>query len=95
MIELVNEIVAGGQKAIIFSNWESMTEVAREKLKSYNPAYITGATKADERMKEVERFQNDDKCKVIIGTTGVWNNGSGHRYRNLYGQRRTDFGEAD
>ena len=75
MIELVNEIVASGQKAIIFSNWESMTEVAREKLKSYSPAYITGATKADERMKEVERFQNDDKCKVIIGTIGAMGTG--------------------
>ncbi len=75
MIELVQEIVASGQKAIIFSNWESMTEVAREKLKSYHPAYITGATKADERMKEVERFQTDDKCKVIIGTIGAMGTG--------------------
>lgn len=75
MIELVQEIVASGQKAIIFSNWESMTEVAREKLKSYNPAYITGATKADERMKEVDRFQNDDKCRVIIGTIGAMGTG--------------------
>lgn len=75
MVELVQEIVAGGQKAIIFSNWESMTEVAREKLKSYHPAYITGATKADERMKEVERFQNDSKCKVIIGTIGAMGTG--------------------
>lgn len=75
MIELVQEIVASGQKAIIFSNWESMTEVARGKLKSYNPAYITGATKADERMKEVDRFQNDDKCKVIIGTIGAMGTG--------------------
>lgn len=75
MIELVQEIVASGQKAIIFSNWESMTEVAKEKLKSYNPAYITGATKADERMKEVDRFQTDDKCKVIIGTIGAMGTG--------------------
>lgn len=75
MTELVQEIVASGQKAIIFSNWESMTEVAKEKLKSYNPTYITGATKADERMKEVERFQTDDKCKVIIGTIGAMGTG--------------------
>lgn len=75
MVELVQEIVASGQKAIIFSNWESITEVAREKLKSYNPAYITGATKADERMKEVDRFQNDDKCRVIIGTIGAMGTG--------------------
>nr|DAH30394.1 MAG TPA: Chromatin remodeling complex ATPase [Bacteriophage sp.] len=75
MVELIEEISASGQKAIIFSNWESITEVAREKLKSYNPAYITGATKADERMKEVDRFQNNDKCKVIIGTIGAMGTG--------------------
>ena len=75
MIELVEEITESGQKAIIFSNWESMTSVAKEKLKSYNPAYITGATKADERMKEVDRFQNDNKCKVIIGTIGAMGTG--------------------
>lgn len=75
MVELVQEIVASGQKAIIFSNWESMTEIAKEKLKSYNPAYITGATKADERMKEVDRFQTNDKCKVIIGTIGAMGTG--------------------
>ena len=75
MIELVQEIVTSGQKAIIFSNWESMTEVAREKLKSYNPSYITGATKADERMAQVDKCQNDDKCKVIIGTIGAMGTG--------------------
>lgn len=75
MIELVQEIVASGQKTIIFSNWESMTEVTKEKLKAYNPAYITGTTKADERMKEVDRFQTDDKCKVIIGTIGAMGTG--------------------
>ena len=75
MVELVQEIVESGQKAIIFSNWESMTEVAKEKLKSYNSAYITGATKADERMKEVDRFQSDDKCKIIIGTIGAMGTG--------------------
>lgn len=75
MIELVQEIVASGQKAIIFSNWESITEVAKERLKAYNPAYITGATKADERMKEVDRFQADDKCRVIIGTIGAMGTG--------------------
>ena len=75
MVELVQEIVASGQKAIIFSNWESITEVAKDKLKSYNPAYITGATKADDRMNEVTRFQNDKNCKVIIGTIGAMGTG--------------------
>lgn len=75
MVELIEEISASGQKAIVFSNWESMTEIAREKLKAYNPAYITGATKADDRMNEVTRFQNDKNCKVIIGTIGAMGTG--------------------
>lgn len=75
MVELIEEISASGQKAIVFSNWESMTEIAKEKLKSYNPSYITGATKADDRMNEVTRFQNDKNCKVIIGTIGAMGTG--------------------
>ena len=75
MVELIEEISASGQKAIVFSNWESMTEVAKTKLKAYNPAYITGNTKADDRMNEVSRFQNDKNCKVIIGTIGAMGTG--------------------
>lgn len=75
MVELIEEISASGQKAIVFSNWESMAEVAKEKLKAYNPAYITGNTKADDRMNEVTRFQNDKNCKVIIGTIGAMGTG--------------------
>ena len=75
MVELIEEISASGQKAIVFSNWESMTEVAKNKLKAYNPAYITGNTKADDRMNEVSRFQNDKNCKVIIGTIGAMGTG--------------------
>lgn len=75
MVELIEEISASGQKAIVFSNWESMTEVAKAKLKAYNPAYITGNTKTDDRMNEVSRFQNDKNCKVIIGTIGAMGTG--------------------
>lgn len=65
MAELVEELAANGQKAIIYSNWEEMTKVAREKLKEYKPAYVVGNVQA---APEVERFQNDPDCKVIIGT---------------------------
>lgn len=75
MREMVDEITSAGGKVIVFSNWSSVTEEAKEMLKDYNPAYITGETKADERMGEVNRFQNDDKCKVIIGTIGAMGTG--------------------
>lgn len=75
MEELVEDEVAVGGKAIIFSNWSSMTNVIRNRLKKYNPAYITGEVGSVERMAEKDRFQNDPDCKVIIGTIGALGTG--------------------
>lgn len=75
MEELVEDEVAVGGKAIIFSNWSSMTNVIRNRLKKYNPAYITGEVGSVERMTEKDRFQNDPNCKVIIGTIGALGTG--------------------
>lgn len=75
MEELVEELAESGQKCIVFSNWSNITEVARDRLAKYNPAYITGDTKSEVRMSEVNRFQNDPNCKVIIGTIGAMGTG--------------------
>lgn len=73
MVEFVEELAESGQKAIVFSNWEEITKVARERLKQFNPAYITGSTK--DRQSEVDKFQNDKSCKVIVGTIGAMGTG--------------------
>ena len=75
MEELVEEEVAVGGKAIIFSNWSEMTNVIRHKLKKYNPAYITGEVGSVQRIEEKDRFQNDPNCKVMIGTIGALGTG--------------------
>ncbi len=75
MEELVEEEVLVGGKAIIFSNWSEMTNVIRNKLKKYNPAYITGEVGSVQRMEEKDRFQNDLNCKVMIGTIGALGTG--------------------
>ena len=74
MQEMVEEITSTGGKVIIFSNWSSVTEEAKEMLKSYKPGYITGNTNATDRMNEVDRFQNGN-CNVIIGTIGAMGTG--------------------
>lgn len=71
--EMLEELAESGQKAIIFSNWTDVTDVLVEELKEYNPAVITGKTQ--DRQEEVERFQNDENCKVIIGTIGAMGTG--------------------
>lgn len=73
--EIVAEIIENNEKVVIFSNWTAMTDIIFNELKCYRPAYITGETKDADRMSEVERFQNDDNCKVIIGTIGALGTG--------------------
>lgn len=72
---LDEEIIPNGRKAIIFSSWENITAIYKEKLADYNPAYIVGSVSAKARQDEVNRFQNDPSCKIIIGTIGAMGTG--------------------
>lgn len=73
--EIIEDIVESGEKAIIYSQWSEMTNYIRNRLKRFNPAYITGEVKAEERMAEVNRLQTDPNCKIIIGTIGAMGTG--------------------
>lgn len=55
-------------KVIIFSNWTTVTNIVRERLSQYNPAYITGEIKDSEKNEARVRFQTDPNCRIIIGT---------------------------
>lgn len=71
--ELLEEIIGNGHKAIIFSNWTSMTNPTYERYKKYNPAIITGEVK--DRVEQEHKFMTDASCKIIIGTTGAMGTG--------------------
>lgn len=76
MEELVEDAVANGKKVVIFSNWTQMTDEIYKRLHpKYHPAIITGQTPDETRQDEVWHFQNDNNCKVIIGTTGAMGTG--------------------
>lgn len=72
---LEEDIIPNGNKAIIFSQWEKITEIYKDALADYNPIYITGKIPPEERQKEVERFQTDPSCKLAIGTIGAMGTG--------------------
>jgi SNF2 family DNA or RNA helicase len=96
---LLEDIVDGGNKVIIFSRFRTMAEIMYNRYKKYKPAMIHGNIDAQgkplhvaekiveknhsgaenkaelikeltysDRQKEVQRFQNDPKCKIIIIT---------------------------
>ena len=64
--QLVKEVIDNGNKCIIFSNWTKMTDILEKEFAEYNPAIITGNTR--ERVEEQNKFNNDDSCKILIGT---------------------------
>lgn len=55
-------------KVIIFSNWTTVTNIVRNRLAKYNPAYITGEVNDAIKNEERLRFQTDPNCRIIIGT---------------------------
>jgi len=75
VVELVEEITEAGHKVVIFSQWTKVVNKLRKKLKKFNPAYITGEVKVEDRKKMEDRFQEDKRCKVIIGTIGAMGTG--------------------
>lgn len=75
MNELVEDIVASGEKCIVFSNWTQITDEVQVRLKKYNPVTITGNTSESDREIAKKKFQEDDNCKVIIGTIGAMGTG--------------------
>jgi SNF2 family DNA or RNA helicase len=75
MEELVEEAVNSGKKVVVFSNWTQMTTPIAKRLEKYNPAVITGEINADTRQLMVDKFQTDNRCKVIIGTSGAMGTG--------------------
>ena len=82
MGEIVENCISNDEKVIIFSNWTQMTDailqVLHTKLKligRLEPAVITGNTNDSDRQRIVDRFQNNDVCRVIVGTIGAMGTG--------------------
>jgi SNF2 family DNA or RNA helicase len=76
MEELVDDAISNNKKVIIFSNWTQITDEVYKRLSSrYHCLQITGQTKDEERQIIVNKFQEDNNCKIVIGTTGAMGTG--------------------
>lgn len=73
---LLEEIVERGEKAVVFTRSKRFTHIMVNYFKKYNPAMITGDVSAmaragqvvSDRQSQVDKFQNDETCKVIFCT---------------------------
>ena len=64
--ELLGEIIDGGHRVLVFSQFVKMLDLVRERLEASGTAhcYLAGLTK--NRQEQVDRFQNDDKIPVFL-----------------------------
>jgi len=70
--ELMNVLDELEGKAIIWANYQhDITNIIKEVVKVHGPGSIVdyyGLTPQEERQDHIRKFQNDDKCRFIVGT---------------------------
>lgn len=67
--QVVDELVENDEPCVIFSCYKKPLYDLAEMLKKYNPLVVTGdIAKSEDRQALVDKFQNDKKHKVMLGT---------------------------
>ena len=73
ILDIVDEYNSSGKKVVIFSQFRTIVEMLYKLLEKYNPAICTGAVK--DKQTEIDKFQEDETCGVIIGTSKAMGTG--------------------
>ena len=66
--DLVDQIISGGDKVVIFSTFKETVKVLAERLAKYNPLIGTGDVKDNVISANVDQFQTNPDNKVFICT---------------------------
>lgn len=70
VLRLINEIVSGGHKVLIFSSFVKYLKLLHHKIQIQFPqqkmAYLDGSTTALERQKQVNLFQNQNHIQIFL-----------------------------
>ncbi len=77
-MEILEDAIKSGHKILLFSSYTSMLEILEKEMEQKNIKYfkLTGETKIDERVKLVDKFNEDGDTKVFLislkaGGTGL------------------------
>jgi len=65
-LEIINNVVASGEKILVFSSFNFPVEVLQSKL-GHQAVILTGKTPNEERFDLVKTFQNDPTVQVFLG----------------------------
>ena len=66
LLEQLREVLEEGHKALVFSQFTSLLRIVRDRLdrSGITYTYLDGATR--DRQARVERFQNDENCRLFL-----------------------------
>ena len=72
LMELIDDIVANGEKVVVFSNWvEPLRTLYKFISKKYKTCCYTGTMAQDVRQKHKDAFINNPSYSVMLGTVGA------------------------
>jgi len=67
--DMLEDAVAEDSKVLVFSQYLNHgVDLITDRFAQYQPAILTGKVRANDRERAVERFQNDDACKLLVAT---------------------------
>ena len=66
--DLVEQIVSGGDKVVIFSTFKETVKILNERLKEFGCVSCTGDDKDELISERISKFQTDDNTKVFCAT---------------------------
>lgn len=69
-IEFIQNIIDGDEKIVVFSQFISTTQYIHEHFKDVS-VWFTGKHNMIEKQDSVDKFMNDENCKVFVGTIGA------------------------
>ena len=74
-VDLINQLIDNNEKVVVFSVFKPTLDEIADKIKQYNPLICTGDLSDDIISENIDRFQNDDKYKVMLATTAKMGTG--------------------
>ena len=66
-IEFIKEALESSEKVVVFAHHRDVLQELYDGLLDYNPTVVHGSVSQYHRQAAVDRFQNEDGCRVFIG----------------------------
>ena len=66
-IQHIQDALENTQKVVVFAHHRDIVDGLLAALADYNPVYVVGGVKPEDRQAAVVRFQTDPECRVFVG----------------------------